>query len=735
MGDDKMRSKSFLRKPSGWHAPIAMAAIVVLSPTGAFAVATMEHYISEVDGSNQTFGLYVPEPFDPEVPHPVVIDLHGYTERANTAFPMTSYADANGWIMVRPDGRGNTFYNGIAENDVFRVLEEVRARYLIDENRIYLHGCSMGGMGNLLLGLRYPHVFAAVSGRDGAYDYHWHHRSRYGKASDPDRIEPSREPLLQSTYALDIADNGKNLNMQILVHSGDALVSPDENARRLHARLNELGYDHSYHEYPGGHCAGGWELDTFDFLSQHTNEPAPKDVLLKANQLKNGSAYWVRIDRLQKKPAADQFATIEAKITGKQKDIVEVTAHGLVQFTLFLTPELFTVAEVSVTVNGEAVYTGPVGQITVFASLDEAGNIIGWSTEDTFPRGLCKTALIEGPIGHAYTSRFLLVVGTTSKAETSRNRQEADKLASEWNTWMHANISPVEDTSITEDDIASTNLILFGTADSNSVTQTINDLLPVRIWQDRIVAGGNEYVGENYGLYMIFPNPLNPERYVVISHGTIQGSCETEMNALPWYWPDYAVFDTSVVPSPTVTTPSWFGPPMVYLPDAWVEAGFFDQYWRLDNDEDGMDDIFEKDIIDADPDDAIAGIEDVNPDDDFDLDGQDNRTEYNAGTDPTSADSVFSVASVKPDPADANNFQVSWKTASGMTLTGTARSYYILWSDSMDGPWHEIGQLDPADLSDDGDIRTWTDRGTDPAMEGKKPGDCPCRFYKLAAYR
>ena len=39
------------------------------------------------------------------------------------------------------------------------------------------------------------------------------------------------------------------------------------------------------------------------------------------------------------------------------------------------------------------------------------------------------------------------------------------------------------------------------------------------------------------------------------------------------------------------------------------------------------------------------------------------------------------------------------------------------------------------DVTDDGDTRTWTDKGADPAMEEKKPGDCPARFYKLAAYR
>jgi hypothetical protein len=226
---------------------------------------------------------------------------------------------------------------------------------------------------------------------------------------------------------------------------------------------------------------------------------------------------------------------------------------------------------------------------------------------------------------------------------------------------------------------------------------------------------------------MIFPNPLNPERYVVISRGTVEGKAVALYElGMAFGWPDYAVFDMNIVPRRRQPDPGHTNPP--YLPDTWVEAGYFDPYWRLDNDEDGLDDIFEKHIIDADPDDVVATIEDVNPADDFDGDGQDNRTEYNAGTDGTDPESFLSLLYGNPDPADVANFQVTWKV-------GPGRSYYILWSDSADGPWHEIPELDPADISDDGDIRTWTDKGTDPSMEGTKPGDCPCRFYKLAAYR
>ena len=677
----------------------------------------MESYVSEVDGSIQIYGVYIPQPFDPDVAHPVVFHGHGFGGRANADFSafQRSHADQRGWILVNLDGRGNTFWDGIGEDDFFRVLDELRAGYLIDEKRLYFAGASMGATGAYRLGFRHPDVFAAVGGADGWCDYHLWHRHWYAKASDPYTIEPTREPLLQSSSPLDIVENGKHLNLFMVVDTGDTVVWP-ENVRQLHTRLDQLGYPHTYRENAGGHTAGYNISDLYEFFSNQVNDPGPKQVVLKANELKYASAYWARIDRVEK---SGQFAMLEATIGD---GTVEVSASHLLQYTLLLTPDLIGGDQVSISTNGNLSYTGPVGEITVSASLDETGNITGWSNNDSLPRGLRKTAQIEGPIGHAFTSRFILARGTTLKSETPRNRIEAEKFASEWNSWMHASISPVTDTSVTQDDIATSNLILFGTADSNSVIAAINDLLPIHIWRDRIVVGASVYEGSQYGLYMVFPNPVNPDRYVVISHGTITGSYDKELEALPWYWPDYVVFDVNVAPSITVQ------PPLVYLPDAWVEAGFFDQSWRLDSDEDGLNDIFEKDIIDADPDDAIAGIEDVSPDDDFDGDGQDNRTEYNAGTNPAAADSFFSVASVRLDPADATNFQVSWKVSPG-------RTYSMLWADCVEGPWREVAQLDPADISEDADMRTWTDKGADPSMAGRKPGACPARFYKLEAYR
>ncbi|MBB5351255.1 hypothetical protein HNR46_001491 [Haloferula luteola] len=55
----------------------------------------------------------------------------------------------------------------------------------------------------------------------------------------------------------------------------------------------------------------------------------------------------------------------------------------------------------------------------------------------------------------------------------------------------------------------------------------------------------------------------------------------------------------------------------------------------VDTDQDGLPDLFEQWVIDANPDDAITSLADVLPDDDFDGDDQTNRDEYLAGSDPT----------------------------------------------------------------------------------------------------
>ena len=53
--------------------------------------------------------------------------------------------------------------------------------------------------------------------------------------------------------------------------------------------------------------------------------------------------------------------------------------------------------------------------------------------------------------------------------------------------------------------------------------------------------GRRRFVGEDLGLKMIYPNPLNPERYVVINAGVTWKGVEF-VHRLGRQLPDYVVF-------------------------------------------------------------------------------------------------------------------------------------------------------------------------------------------------
>lgn len=98
-----------------------------------------------------------------------------------------------------------------------------------------------------------------------------------------------------------------------------------------------------------------------------------------------------------------------------------------------------------------------------------------------------------------------------------------------------------------------------------------------------------------------------------------------------------------------------------------------------DTDGDGLDDAWEKLLVDADPNDGVDSILDIHPGDDFDGDGLSNRNEYIAGTSAVDGDSVFVVQST----AGASSWTLTWPSAPG-------RTYTVLRTDSLAVPFTPV---------------------------------------------
>ena len=118
--------------------------------------------------------------------------------------------------------------------------------------------------------------------------------------------------------------------------------------------------------------------------------------------------------------------------------------------------------------------------------------------------------------------------------------------------------APVKaDIAVTDADIAANNLVLWGDPKSNAVLAKIVDKLPLRDFSDKEVT------------VLIYPNPLNPAKYVVLNSGFTFREYDYLNNARQTpKLPDWAVID---VTSPA--TPRAAGKVL--------RAGFFDEKWQL----------------------------------------------------------------------------------------------------------------------------------------------------------
>jgi len=99
-----------------------------------------------------------------------------------------------------------------------------------------------------------------------------------------------------------------------------------------------------------------------------------------------------------------------------------------------------------------------------------------------------------------------------------------------------------------------------------------------------------------------------------------------------------------------------------------------------DSDSDGLPDEWEAAIVDSDPGDAITGIGEVLPAEDFDGDGFSNRAEYIALTDPTNPDSKLLVFAPF---TDGSGVHVSWDAAE-------SRIYEVQATDDLSEPFETI---------------------------------------------
>ena len=126
------------------------------------------------------YTLYVPRGYDPTVPWPLILGLHGggrggklLDEVVGSGRSAMNFyrdlAERHGYLVACPNAL-RAMWNATGNEEMVRaLLEELKHLYNVDLDRIYLTGHSMGGFGTWHFGPRMAADLAAISPMAGGY--------------------------------------------------------------------------------------------------------------------------------------------------------------------------------------------------------------------------------------------------------------------------------------------------------------------------------------------------------------------------------------------------------------------------------------------------------------------------------------------------------------------------------------------------------------------------------------
>ncbi len=131
-------------------------------------------FVAQVDGTTQKYVLILPEGFDANRPHDLLVALHGHgSDRWQFARDGRSEcraardaAERHDMIYVSPDYRAAASWMGAkAEADVAQIIDDLKKEHRVD--KVIVAGASMGGMSCLALAARRPEMVDGVVSMNG----------------------------------------------------------------------------------------------------------------------------------------------------------------------------------------------------------------------------------------------------------------------------------------------------------------------------------------------------------------------------------------------------------------------------------------------------------------------------------------------------------------------------------------------------------------------------------------
>ena len=524
----------------------------------------------------QGYGIYIPPDYDPSRRYPLLVMLHGGSSNGNlflgvvlgTNMDWLTYNQhlwdeytprwSPEWIVVTPDGFGQVLWRWMGEDDVLRVIADVEAHYSIDTDHVVLGGVSNGGVGSYAVGMRHAYRFSMITAMAGAPSW-----VQY-TGGQPTADEMTAM-LMQS--GMHLVEN--SLDTDFRFYHGTVDPGPmrpayvhemEEHMRGMgiepHVTWYEMGHDLLYVVHRHGRI--------YDTMAAVARDSRRSDVRLVTGDYRANRQHWITAERIVDYP---RLSRIEAHATD---GAITLTTERVSQVAIDLRDApIGTGDALRVTIDGVEAYSGPRAPLGHVLHVRHDAD--GWHPGffEHVEGQLAKIPGASGPITDAYRDAMIHVYGTQHPHVTDDLRRAAERGAHGWVQGLWNYHQPVvADTALTDEQLRTHHIVLYGTPGSNSVLERIASSLPITLDAEGVHVGARTFDDRGVGVRFIYPNPLAEGRYVIVQAG-LTGDAVIAGNNLPDFVPDWIVYDQASTRERPRLISGRTAPAMGFFDDAW----------------------------------------------------------------------------------------------------------------------------------------------------------------------
>jgi len=527
-------------------------------------------YRSPLDGKLQPYVLFVPPRLRrAKGPLPLVVVAHGLNHDASLALRIAfgegpeedddrGFATRHlpplpdlGALVLAPGGYRDAGPRTVGEADILDAVAAVRAHYPVDDRRIAITGYSLGGTVSFALPLHYPSLFSAAAPLCG-----YPNLLGYSEVRNVPH-QPFEDVMLARRYLANYAENGLHIPLHIVHGQNDgperSAVVADRYRELGQPRIFEILKDTGHNVWDDAYEEG----KMLAWLGLRKRPERPEHVRLRTGELRYDRAHWVRLLAREREEA---LASIDAKLDRRERTIT-VTTSGVAAFALDVT----ALEAERVLVDGQPLAIQPGDGERFFVRRGGAFEASAVAPD----RSGKKRPGVAGPLDDVLRHPLVIVYGTQLPAETEVNRLVAETWSST-DSWVGARFPVLADRDVAEADLAGRSIVLIGRPASNALTAKLAAALPVTFEDRALVFRGVRHEGDDVGLSMIRPSPLDPEQYVVLHAGTGYAGTLASRH-LPRLAPDFTIYDAGIL---VTRSGELLGARTLR------DAGFFDDDWR-----------------------------------------------------------------------------------------------------------------------------------------------------------